>query len=66
MVPSSRAFAKSSLDKVGNGNRLVYGYWTHELQHKFISSLPTKMSERAVAKIMLGEREKERKMLKEQ
>ena len=66
MIPSSRGFAKTSLDKVGNANRLVYGFWAHELQHKFVDLLPTKLSDRILGKLMLQMREEERKNLKEQ
>lgn len=66
MVPSSRTFAKTSLDKVGNGSRLVYGYWVHELQHTFVDMLPTRVIDRMLAKIMIQHREMEAKMMKEQ
>ena len=65
-TPSSRAFAKQSLGKVGNGDKLVYGWWPHEVQHKFMASLPTRVSDKALTDIMMKQKEEEEKMLKEQ
>ena len=63
-IPSSRTFAKHSLDKVGDGNRYVHGYWVHELQNNFLLSLPRSMAEKLLVYVIGKEREKEMAMLK--
>ncbi|KAF7186057.1 Inactive hydroxysteroid dehydrogenase-like protein 1 [Pseudocercospora fuligena] len=40
LVPSSRQFARSSLNLVGSGRRTVWGYWPHALQFETIFKLP--------------------------
>ena len=66
MIPSSRAFANHSLDLVGNGKNLVYGWWPHEMQHSLVALLPSRMIERTVTKILSKEKEEEEKKLKGQ
>jgi short-subunit dehydrogenase len=66
MIPSSRAFAKHSLDLVGNGDSLVYGWWPHQVQHKVVASLPSRMMEKIVSDILKKEKENEEKKSKEQ
>ena len=65
-IPSSRKFAKHSLDKVGNGYRYVHGYWVHELQQNFLLSLPTRISDKLLVYLVGKEKEKDMAMSKAQ
>ena len=57
--PSSRRMAKHSLDKVGCGRDVIWGYWPHHLQFSMVSSLPRPFMDKIVLGIALEEKSKE-------
>ena len=66
VVPSSRRMAQGTLDKVGLGSGVVYGYWPHELQHFVISSMPTWILNRVLLNAAQAEIAKEQGQIKAQ
>ena len=66
LCPSSRRMAQGSLDKVGCGKAVVFGYWPHELQCKMFADLPAWIGEKIILSIALSEKQREGRQLKEQ
>lgn len=63
-VPSSRTFAKGSLDKVGNAAKYVQGYWMHEFSAGLLMALPTWVADAVLGHFMKKMREEDRAMVK--
>lgn len=58
-VPNTRRMARSSLDKVGCGRSVVFGYWPHELHCHLLVDLPEFIRDRLLMGIVKGLKEKE-------
>ena len=66
LIPSSRRMASCSLDKIGCGQSIVFGYWPHILLHDLMVNVPTWIGHRVVAHMARGLKEKELEEMKEQ
>lgn len=51
-VPAAREMARASLERVGCGERVVFGYWPHALQYFGLDLLPTGVLEWALVKAL--------------
>lgn len=65
-IPSSRGMAKASLDKVGCGYSVVFGYWPHYLNYWIMTQTPAFIAERVVMKIARGLKDKEEMEMKKE
>lgn len=66
LVPSARKMASVSLDKVGCGRDVVFGYWPHELQYHLMVDLPRWIRDSMLMQLVRKMKEDEEKDLKSQ
>ncbi|KAK4496148.1 hypothetical protein PRZ48_012127 [Zasmidium cellare] len=63
-VPNALRMAQSSLDKVGCGRSVVFGYWPHQLHCSLLIDLPGLLRDRLLMRIVKGLKEQEERDLK--
>ncbi|PSN69568.1 short chain dehydrogenase [Corynespora cassiicola Philippines] len=64
--PTSRCMARYSLDKVGCGKDVLWGYWPHHLEFGVIMSLPTAIMKKIILGYALEEKINEERDMKAQ
>lgn len=64
MEPEARVMARSSLNVVGSGRRVVWAYWFHHLFFGFVGTLPTVVTEKIMSELGKELREEEALKLK--
>jgi len=63
-VPGARQYAKHTLDKVGCGKSVVFGYWAHQIQAVLFQNLPRSLARRAMIDVGKQEKAEEEKKLR--
>lgn len=63
-VPNARRMAQASLDKVGCGRSVVFGYWAHQLHCHLLVDLPEFFRDRLLMGIVKGLKETEEREMK--
>lgn len=62
-VPNARKMARASLDKVGCGRSVVFGYWPHQLHCSLLVDMPAFVRDGLLMRIVKGLKEQEEKVL---
>lgn len=58
-APTARQMASYSLDKVGCGKSIVFGYWAHAVQAAFFWVLPDWLAEKMIIEVGIKERKED-------
>jgi 17beta-estradiol 17-dehydrogenase / very-long-chain 3-oxoacyl-CoA reductase len=63
-VPNARKIARESLNRVGCGKSVVYGYWAHALQAEMLTALPKWIIDMTVISVAKQEKVREEQSMK--
>ncbi|EME48523.1 hypothetical protein DOTSEDRAFT_141627 [Dothistroma septosporum NZE10] len=63
-APTARQMASYSLDKVGCGKSIVFGYWAHAVQAAFFYALPDWLAEKTIIDVGIKEKKEDEERAK--